>query len=185
MAEFKAALEMYHYSDDELERMFMAMDLDGTGKVHYSEFLAATIEAHGTISEERIAEAFDRLDSDDSGRITVEDVKEFLGNEVSQEYVDAIIDEADENSDHEIEYQEFLNLWDQSFDSKLRNALRDLTKRRETFDEGSGDLSRSSSFSTDDGMDISALSTTSSDDLGGGNYFFDMEKEKSMRGVWV
>ena len=27
----------------------------------YSEFLAATIEAHGAIDEERLAEAFDRI----------------------------------------------------------------------------------------------------------------------------
>jgi hypothetical protein len=36
-------------------------DVDGTGVVKYSEFLAATIEAHGVISEERLAEAFDRI----------------------------------------------------------------------------------------------------------------------------
>lgn len=46
----------YEYSDDELERMFKAMDLDGTGVVHYTEFLAATIESHGSISEEQVAE---------------------------------------------------------------------------------------------------------------------------------
>lgn len=34
----------------------------------YTEFLAATLEAHGYIEEERIAAAFDRLDSDDSGK---------------------------------------------------------------------------------------------------------------------
>ena len=28
----------------------------------YTEFLAATLEAHGYITEDRIAEAFDRLD---------------------------------------------------------------------------------------------------------------------------
>jgi Ca2+-binding EF-hand superfamily protein len=67
LEEFKTVLEEYDYSDDELEFMFKAMDLDRTGVVHYSEFLAATFEAHGAISEEQIAECFDRLDSDDSG----------------------------------------------------------------------------------------------------------------------
>lgn len=181
--EFKSALSVYHYTDCELEKMFVAMDLDGTGKVHYSEFLAATIEAHGTISEERIAEAFDRLDGDDSGCISVDDLKAFLGNEISEEYANAIIDEADLNHDHEIEYKEFLGLWDDTYDARLRNALKDITKRRETFDETScGGMSRSSSFSED--LDGSTMSATSSD-LGGGGYFFDMEKEKSMRGVWV
>lgn len=33
----------------------------------FAEFLAATLEAHGYIEEERVAAAFDRLDSDDSG----------------------------------------------------------------------------------------------------------------------
>jgi calcium-dependent protein kinase len=33
----------------------------------YTEFLAATIEAQGYIAEERVAEAFDRLDADETG----------------------------------------------------------------------------------------------------------------------
>ena len=37
----------------------------------YTEFLAATLEAHGYIEEERVANAFDRLDSDDSGMLFV------------------------------------------------------------------------------------------------------------------
>lgn len=59
--EFKTVLADYEYSDEELERMFRALDLDGTGQIHYSEFLAATIEAHGKIGEEQIAEAFDQI----------------------------------------------------------------------------------------------------------------------------
>lgn len=43
----------------------MPQDVDGTNEVKYSEFLAATIEAHGAIDEERLAEAFDRIDCDD------------------------------------------------------------------------------------------------------------------------
>lgn len=46
-------------------------DLDGTGHLKYTEFLAATIESTDLVTEERLAEAFDRLDSDDSGYITV------------------------------------------------------------------------------------------------------------------
>jgi calcium-dependent protein kinase len=56
LEEFKSVLDDYEYSDDELERMFKAMDLDGSGVVHYTEFLAATIESHGSISEEQVAE---------------------------------------------------------------------------------------------------------------------------------
>jgi calcium-dependent protein kinase len=183
LEEFKGALTVYHYTDEELERMFMAMDLDGTGKVHYTEFLAATIEAHGSIAEERVAEAFDRLDSDDSGYITVQNVVDFLGNEISEEFADGIIDEADMTRDHRISYQEFLSLWDESYYTTFKNALKDVNYRRETFDEGSTD-GRSSASSGSDGMDVSTISANSSD-LGGGGYFFDVEKERSIRGVWV
>lgn len=57
----------YDYSEEELEKLFNGIDLDGTGLVHYIEFLAATIESHGSIDEDRLAEAFDRLDSGKSG----------------------------------------------------------------------------------------------------------------------
>jgi calcium-dependent protein kinase len=53
--------------------------------------LAATIEAHGAISEERLAEAFDRIDADDSGFISAENLKEILGNDFPQEEIDAIV----------------------------------------------------------------------------------------------
>jgi calcium-dependent protein kinase len=56
LEEFQEVLVDYEYSDDEIDRMFKAMDLDGTGVIHYTEFLAATIESHGSISEEQVAE---------------------------------------------------------------------------------------------------------------------------------
>jgi calcium-dependent protein kinase len=42
--------------------LLVRKDIDGSGKIRYTEFLAATIEARGAISEQRLAEAFDRLD---------------------------------------------------------------------------------------------------------------------------
>ena len=54
LEEFTEALtENYDYSDEEIIDMFRGIDVDGTGKVHYIEFLAATIEAHDSIDEER------------------------------------------------------------------------------------------------------------------------------------
>jgi len=45
------------------------------------------MEAHGTIDEERLAEAFDRIDCDDSGYISVANLKEFLGDDIPEEYL--------------------------------------------------------------------------------------------------
>jgi len=110
--EFKEALTDYGYQDDELNRLFDAIDLDGTGTIRYTEFLAATIEAHGEIDENRIAEAFDRLDCDDSGFISVENLRELLGQDIPRERLNGIIKEVDLTEDNHISYPEFLALWE-------------------------------------------------------------------------
>lgn len=73
--EFAHALSVYRYSPQEIRMLFQGVDVDGTGQIHYIEFLAATLGALGPIGEERLAEAFDRIDCDDSGYISVDDCK--------------------------------------------------------------------------------------------------------------
>jgi Ca2+-binding EF-hand superfamily protein len=187
--EFREALKVYNYTDEELVSMFTGIDIDGTGTVSYSEFLAATIETHGAISESRIAEAFDRIDGDDTGYITVKNLKFMLGQDVSEDYIDEIIDEVDLTRDHRISYEEFLSLWDDDSDEKLREALFEVKKRR-IERESAGDLksvASSTSFSDDslDASDEHSALSRNSEELGGGNYFFDKAREKSVRGVWI
>ena len=130
LQEFKACLQPYGYNDDELERMFLGCDIDGTGKIRYSEFLAATIEAHGAINEEKIAEAFDRLDCDDSGFISTKNLVEILGKEFPVKDIDNIIEEADITGDGRISYEEFLNLFDIQQEEQRVGALKLVTQRR-------------------------------------------------------
>ena len=68
--EFKAALEKMGYEEDDINDIFESIDLNQNGQIMYTEFLAATIEAHGFIEEDRIAEAFDKIDSDATGYST-------------------------------------------------------------------------------------------------------------------
>ena len=86
--------------------------MDGTGKIRYTEFIAATIEAHGAISEARLAEAFDLLDTDDSGHITAENLVDILGQEFPRDEINAIIAEADLYKTNRVSYSEFLALWE-------------------------------------------------------------------------
>ena len=44
-------------------------DVNGNGHIDYTEFLAATIETQGKIEEERLADAFNRFDQDETGFI--------------------------------------------------------------------------------------------------------------------
>jgi calcium-dependent protein kinase len=131
LSDFKATLsDYYHYTDEELEHMFRGIDIDGTGKVYYTEFLAATVESNGSIDEEQLADAFDRLDSDSTGYITVSDLQAFLGPDIPAKYLDAMIDECDVNSDHKISYEEFLSLWNMETDLELEQANASVHSRR-------------------------------------------------------
>jgi len=48
LEEFKAALlKNYDYTDEEIETMFNGIDIDGTGKVHYSKFLCPKCAGFG------------------------------------------------------------------------------------------------------------------------------------------
>lgn len=73
--------------------------------------MAATIEAHGFIAEEKIAEAFDRLDCDDTGYISKENLRQILGKECCKEHIDEILASGDVNKDGKISYQEFLQVF--------------------------------------------------------------------------
>uniref|UniRef100_A0A7S1ZH63 Calmodulin n=1 Tax=Trieres chinensis TaxID=1514140 RepID=A0A7S1ZH63_TRICV len=108
--DFKEGLNNCGYNEEELVEMFLGADLDGTGVLNYTEFLASTIEAQGTISEQRLADAFDRLDSDDSGYISKENLREFLGH-LPKNYIDKVVNEADLTRDDMISYKDFLAMW--------------------------------------------------------------------------
>ena len=69
---FKKCLAKYQFSNHYMDNLFKPVNLDGMGEMKYTEFLAATIESTDIVTEELIAEAFDRLDSDDSGYISVQ-----------------------------------------------------------------------------------------------------------------
>ena len=45
-------------------------DVNKNNVITYTEFIAAVLEMHGKIEEYRFAEAFDQLDTDDSGYST-------------------------------------------------------------------------------------------------------------------
>jgi len=68
------------------------------------------MELHGAIREEQLAEAFDRLDSDDSGYISAQNLFEILGEDFPREEIDAIIAEATGGKSNKISYAEFLKL---------------------------------------------------------------------------
>lgn len=107
LAEFRSELRKQGYADEEIEKMFASVDVNKEGTISYIEFLAATLEAHGHIEEDRLAEAFDRIDSDDTGYISRKNLEGMLGKEFTEERVDKLLAECDENNDGRIDFDEF------------------------------------------------------------------------------
>merc|ERR1712113_1300508 len=82
------------------------------------------------INEEDIAEAFDHLDSDRSGYITSEDIRDFLGGNVSDEFLQRVIEESNSSGDGRVSHVEFLGLWTKRHDDKMKSELVDVQLRR-------------------------------------------------------
>jgi len=97
-------------SEDELVAIFHSMSAHEDGIIHYTEFLAATIELGSNIGQDELEEAFDFLDVDHSGFISKKNLKDFLG-QVPENYVDELISEVDRNKDGLICYNDLQELF--------------------------------------------------------------------------
>ena len=81
--------------DTPTKEVFAKLDHDRSGEVHYHEFLAATLEAHELLNEEVLQDTFDRMDHDDSGVISRENLRSLLGSRASDELVETLMQEGD------------------------------------------------------------------------------------------
>merc|ERR1719436_1346067 len=78
-------------SPAELDQMIQAIDIDGSGSIDYSEFLAAAFDRKLLFREDLCLQVFRALDRDSSGTISIEelhalledvDTEDFLGEEL-------------------------------------------------------------------------------------------------------
>merc|ERR1719181_2288994 len=74
----------------------------------YSDFLAAMLTSRIAQNEAHIRAAFNRLDKDSSGYITLDNLKQVLGDSHNGEDVEKLLKEADFSGDGQISYEEFL-----------------------------------------------------------------------------
>jgi hypothetical protein len=72
------------------------------------------------------------LDADDSGAISVQNLKDFLGDDLADAYLEGIIAEAHDNTAPAITYEEFLSLWDADGDEQIKTAKIVVGSRRVT-----------------------------------------------------
>ncbi|XP_019625228.1 PREDICTED: calmodulin-alpha-like isoform X2 [Branchiostoma belcheri] len=98
----------------ELQDMINEMDADGSGTIDFPEFLMVMAKKQRDADNEKeIREAFRVFDKDGNGFITASELRVVmanLGEKLTDEEVDEMLDEADIDGDGHINYQEFYDM---------------------------------------------------------------------------
>lgn len=95
-----------------LENIFERCDIDLNGLIDYSEFITAAIDWQKHLSHEMLESAFKAYDTDNNGKISLYELKEFLGNgqsEIDDVWIQ-LLEDADSNGDGVIDLEEFKEL---------------------------------------------------------------------------
>jgi len=99
---------------EEIKKMISDIDKDGSGTIDFNEFLQMmTSKMSEKDSKEEILKAFRLFDDDNSGKISFKNLKRVakeLGENLTDEELQEMIDEADRDGDGEINEGEFLRV---------------------------------------------------------------------------
>ncbi|GCB74723.1 centrin-2 isoform X1 [Scyliorhinus torazame] len=99
---------------EEIKKMIGEIDKEGTGKIDFNEFLVViTQKMAEKDTKEEILKAFRLFDDDETGRISFKNLKRVakeLGENLTDEELQEMIDEADRDGDGEVNEQEFLRI---------------------------------------------------------------------------
>ena len=94
--ELKAALNEagIKYQEGELDKIINEVDFHGNNQINYTEFLAATISVKKILTKEHLVAMFNQFDTDGSGSITINDIREAMnkfGQKITNEEIEDIM----------------------------------------------------------------------------------------------
>ncbi|KAH6561088.1 caltractin [Batrachochytrium salamandrivorans] len=99
---------------EEIKKMMMDIDKSGSGMIDFNEFLELmTAKMADKDSREEILKAFKLFDDDETGKISFKNLKRVakeLGESLTDEELQEMIDEADRDGDGEINEEDFLRI---------------------------------------------------------------------------
>jgi len=99
---------------DEIKKMIADIDKDGNGTIDFEEFLTMMTAKMGERdSREEIMKAFRLFDDDETGKISFKNLKRVakeLGENMTDEGLQEMIDEADRDGDGEVNEEEFFRI---------------------------------------------------------------------------
>merc|ERR1712086_702925 len=99
---------------DEIRHMINDIDKDGSGTIDFNEFLnMMTARMGDRDSREEIVKVFRLFDDDETGKISFKNLKRVaqeLGENMTDEELQEMIDEADRDGDGEVNEEEFFRI---------------------------------------------------------------------------
>lgn len=143
MTEAVSQLDVDDWSRAGMVEIMCQLDPTGSGKVEYTEFLAASMSKQMYLKEDVCKAAFLRLDSDGDGVLTRRDLGRLLSDrdgmrdagltgasltELISE-LEHIMDEADEDKNGGVSFEEFMQLMDDDGHLPVRSAMESRQKR--------------------------------------------------------
>lgn len=99
---------------EEIKKMIADIDTDGSGTIDFNEFLEMmTSKMSERDSREEILKAFRLFDDDETGKISLRNLRRVskeIGENMTDEELQEMIDEADRDGDGEINEDEFMRI---------------------------------------------------------------------------
>lgn len=97
-------------SDSQLQEMIQEVDLDFSGTIDFEEFKALMIAQSGD-RQSRLKAAFNVFDEDSSGLISANEMRDVMNKfGLTNEELDQLIKEVDEDGDGTIDFEEFCKI---------------------------------------------------------------------------
>lgn len=113
---------------EEIKKMIADIDKDGSGKLSFADFLSLmTVKMAEKDTKEEILKAFRLFDDDETGTISFKNLKRVakeLGENLTDEELQEMIDEADRDGDGEV------NVSQSKHSQSIVNSFFDLSERR-------------------------------------------------------
>ena len=101
-------------TDDEINEMMREVDLNQDGKIDFDEFMILmTKSSPETQAEEEVINAFRVFDKEGNGLIASSELKHIMmtiGDKMSEEEAEEMVNEADIDEDGMINYEEFVRM---------------------------------------------------------------------------
>lgn len=80
--EIQDGYKKFHHkliSDEEVTSIFTQIDIDGSGYIDYTEFVASAMSQEDMMSGTKLERAFGMFDNDNSGTISLKEIRQVLG----------------------------------------------------------------------------------------------------------